>query len=342
MNEGIYVDMLLYEYGFTYEEVNLIIRDKSFFKYDDSKLGMMVLRNYKYLLDKGYSLDEIKRMALGYPGSLCVSDNKRQIIENIFLELGMSYNDFKKIVICYGNVWSYSKDRICSYIEFFRNLGYSNEDIVNIFRKAALILRSSVDNFKKLYNFMIDYGFSKEDIFVIGKNFPGFWSHTFSKVVSIINVFILYGFTSQEAINILVKSPSLLGYGDGTIKDKFDKLFILGFTKEEIINIINIYPSIINCDIDRTSAILDFFTNIGLRNKAIEYPHYFFKQGIESSYARYCFYMDNNIDINEDTFRRLFVGWKYFEKTFKVSKLELLDKYKYEDSKCKKKIKYLG
>ena len=52
-------------------------------------------------------------------------------------------------------------------------------------------------------------------------------------------------------------------------------------------------------------------------------------QSVQLSYARYNFYKDNDIEIDESNFSRLFVGQKRFEKQYEVTKEEILERYPY-------------
>lgn len=324
---------LLSNYGYSLMDIYKVINDKSSFDYDRDKLVLMIGNSYKYLLGKGYTYDEIKRVSLSYPGNLYISDSKRKEIENIFLELGMSFEEFKNFSLKCVNIYAYSSDRIYNYINFFRGLGYDDQYIVKFFKRVPIIFRSSVNNLNKLYNDMIDYSFSKEDVFKIGKNFLSFWTHNFNKIMVVIDIFMSIGFKKMDVIEIIKLSPSLIGYDKNTITGKFDELIKLGFSKKEIMDIVCVYPTIMTSNIDRTKNILEFFTEIGLYNKLLDDPKSFFMQAIESSYAKYCYYIDNNIVINEDTYRRLFLDWKRFCDWYDISKSDLLEKYNYDEYK---------
>lgn len=324
------VGMML-EYGYSFKEIDKIINDATTFNFDKNRLGLMIYNSYRYLVAKGYSLNEIKKMSLSYPGNLYVSDKKRMEMEKIFLELGMSLEEFRKFSLKCVNIYAYSKERVCSYIGFFRNLGYEDRDIKKIFMLSPMIFRSSVSNLDKLYNDMLNYGFSMEEIFNIGKNFCSLWSHNFDKIMDIINTFISLGFNRDEIKEIIVRDPSLIGYGVDTICDKYNRIIDLGIDKDEINGVTIEYPSIINSDTQRTEKIINFFSNIGLRKKIIDDPKNIFIQSVEVSYARYCYYMDSGIEINEDNYKKLFFGWQYFKKVTGISKEELLEMYKYED-----------
>ena len=328
--------LLLQKYGFTYEEIVKIIDTCSFSRVENDSLGIILDNGCKYFINKGYTLNEIRTMVKFYPRCLIVSDGKRKIIEDIFLDLGMTWEEFKKMTIKNSNIYSCSKERVDEYINFFKGIGFNNKEIVKVFKYVMFIFRSSVNNFKKLCNDMKMLGFNDKDIYMIAKSCPSFWTHNISKINNFINTFNGLGFDFDEIKTILRKSPSLIGYGDSTIIYKFNELIGLGFSKEELKNIILEYPTIINIDIERTREIIEFFKGIGLYDSLLEKPKYFFMQGIESSYARYCFYIDKGKEISKNSYIKLFCGWKRFERLYGIGIEELIKTSPYSKDKCKK------
>lgn len=332
--------LLLEKYGFSYEEVVKIMDDCSFEKIEDNSLGIILDNSCKYLLDRGYSFNELREMVLLSPRCLIASDSKRQIVEDTFLQLGMTMREFRTISIKCTNIYSYSKERIDSYINFFRDLGFDNKEIIKVFKYVIFIFRSSISKLKKLCEDMKNIGFTDEDIYVIAKGNPTFWTHNINKIEDIINTFSFLGFSFEQIIIILRRSPSLFGYSRDTIVYKFNELINLGLSKEELRYIVCIYPTIINASIDRTKEIIEFFKGLGLYECLLEDPRNFFMQGLETSYARYCFYIDKNKVVDKESYIKLFLGWKKFEKLYGIGKDELLERYPYNKyciSKYKKK-----
>ena len=67
-------------------------------------------------------------------------------------------------------------------------------------------------------------------------------------------------------------------------------------------------------------------------------------QSVDVSYSRYMFYSDMGMKIDMDNYRILFIGQKYFEKRFNMSKEELINIYSFKRDrdillKNKRKIK---
>ena len=55
-------------------------------------------------------------------------------------------------------------------------------------------------------------------------------------------------------------------------------------------------------------------------------------QSTKLSYARYMFYKEKGITITEENYRKLFVGQKQFEKSYGMTKEELIKKYPYNEN----------
>ena len=55
-------------------------------------------------------------------------------------------------------------------------------------------------------------------------------------------------------------------------------------------------------------------------------------QSTKLSYARYMFYKEKGITITEENYRKLFVNQKQFEKSYGMTKEELIKKYPYNEN----------
>lgn len=91
------------------------------------------------------------------------------------------------------------------------------------------------------------------------------------------------------------------------------------------------FPNIYGLSIENLKQKIDFYDSIGLHDVTIVDPKQLM-QGIELSYARYMFYQDNDEEINIGNYKRLFIAQHQFEKKYKISREELLAKYKYSET----------
>ena len=65
-------------------------------------------------------------------------------------------------------------------------------------------------------------------------------------------------------------------------------------------------------------------------------------QSVSLSYARYMFYKEKDIEINDKSYIKLFIGQKPFEKAYGITKEKLLKKYDYQAYIQQKKTQDLG
>lgn len=321
----------LLEIGFTNEEIIKIVFDPSFFVTYYDKVDVMVKNGYNYLIEKNYDKEKIKKIILRYPGILTFSSDKKNRVENYFNGLGIYNIEFRNMIYRCPNLYGYTIDRIKKYFDFFKQLGLGDNEIIHILKNASSVFNRSISTLKSMVNDLNMYGIDNKKISIISKNYPLFWSNNFEKIKGVVNSLMELGFNKDDSIRILVRASSIAGYDNDTIKNKFKEIVSLQFSEEEVINMINIFPTIIVSGIDRTRNIVYFFNNIGLHDELCHNPKSFFMQSIESSYARYMFYRDMHIEINKDTYRRLFYGWTWFKKTYGVTRDSLLEMYNYNN-----------
>lgn len=324
--------------GYSFDEIKRVIGSYSFFQYDYSKIDTMIRRSYDYFLDRDFTNSEIKRMALRSYGVLGTSNRKKEKIDNCLLKLGISKNEIKKMVVVCPVLYSYSEEKIIAMIEYLESIGYSREVSIFIIKKNPNIYCISISVLDKFVNDLLSLGFKKKDILRIGKNYPAFFNKSIMKVKEIINTLmgIEIGFSKEEAVSIVVGASSVLGYEVDTLKERFNDLLGLGFSASSLIKMIKELPTLIVSDIERTRLIVDFFTSINLRDKIEEFPKSIFMQSVETSYSRYCFYLDMGIVIDESNFKKLFYGSSFYLKNYGITKEDLLSKYNYDKDVLKK------
>ena len=114
----------------------------------------------------------------------------------------------------------------------------------------------------------------------------------------------------------------------------------LGYSKNEIIKMTCDLPTIFGLSIQNIKQKIDFYESIdlkevpGLRSKCL-------MQSVELTYARYMFFKEKGIQIDKNKYELLFMNGKYFEKTYKTTKAQLLEKYNFNSYLEKDKTKKL-
>ena len=104
---------------------------------------------------------------------------------------------------------------------------------------------------------------------------------------------------------------------------------------KEIIKMTKILPTLFGLSEENIEEKLNFYNDINLSLIAINDTKKLM-QSVELSYARYMYFKERGITIDESNYIRLFYDNKTFSKQYGITKEELLEKYKYDDEKRRK------
>lgn len=153
--------------------------------------------------------------------------------------------------------------------------------------------------------------------------------------------FIKLGYT-EEDYEIIRNNYAVNQIKDETLikklKDNFAFLLKIGYTKEEVIKMTKSLPSVYGYSIENMKQKIDFYDSIDMHELAV-IDSKKLMQSVNLSYARYSFYKDRGIDIDMNNYRKLFVEQKKFEKAYRITKKELLEKYDYDKYEEQRKMK---
>ena len=184
----------------------------------------------------------------------------------------------------------------------------------------------------------IKLGYTEEDYEIIRNNYAvnQIKDETLIKKLKDNFAFLLkMGYTKEEVIKMTKSSPQIYSYSIENMKQKIEDIISLGYTKEEVIKMTKILPSIYGFSIENMKQKIDFYDSIDMHELAVINPKQLM-QSVNLSYARYSFYKDRGIDIDMNNYGKLFVGQKNFEKAYRITKKELLEKYDYNKYKEEK------
>lgn len=126
--------------------------------------------------------------------------------------------------------------------------------------------------------------------------------------------------------------PETLNY---YIEKTFNYFIKKGYTKDEIIKMTKTLPALFCLSEENIEEKLNFYNDINLSLIAINDTKKLM-QSVELSYARYMYFEERGITIDESNYIRLFYNNKKFTKQYGITKEELFEKYKYDDEKRKK------
>ena len=193
--------------------------------------------------------------------------------------------------------------------KIFKEIGYTEEEmneIINEYGIRNFKPETLLENVKRNYSFFLSIGYSREDFIKMTKT-----------------------------------SPQIYCLSIENIKQKIEDIEKLGYSREEVIKMTKGFPSIYSHSIGTIKQKIDFYDSIGLHSLAIINAKELM-QSTNLSYARYMYYKDIGIDIDETNYRKLFIGQKRFEQQYGITKEELLEKYDYQKYLEKKNTQDLG
>ena len=181
----------------------------------------------------------------------------------------------------------------------------------------------------------IKLGYTEDDYNEIRNSYPliNIKDETISKhLKDIFTFFLECGYTKEEVIKMTKALPAIYGLSIENMKQKIVDIMKLGYTKEEVIKMTKALPQIYSLSIENMKQKIDFYNLIGMHELAVIDAKNLM-QSTNLSYARYSFYIDLGINIDMNNYRKLFINQKQFEKTYGITKEELLKRYDYNKYK---------
>ena len=255
------------------------------------------------------------------------------MLKEKFLEFGYTEEEYYAIRNSYA-LSNYLDDillkKYCDAILFFLKLGYIKEEVINMTKTFPQIYGLSIENIKQKINDMVSLGYIKEEVIKMTKTFPHIYSYSIENMMQKINDMVSLGYTKEEVIKITKTFPTIYSLSIKKMKQKINDMVSLGYTKEDVIKITKTFPTIYGLSIENMKQKIDFYDSINMHELAVVDSKYLM-QSVSLSYARYMFYLSIGEEIDMTNYRKLFIGNKRFEKTYGVTKKEILDKYNYDE-----------
>ena len=216
--------------------------------------------------------------------------------------------------------------------EKFLEFGYTEEEYYEIRESYGVSNYSDETLLKKFSNitlFFLELGYTKEEVIKMTKVLPNIYGLSIENIKRKINDMVSLGYTKEEVIKMTKTLPNIYGYSIENIKQKINDMVSLGYTKEEVIKMTKTLPTIYGLSIENIKQKLDFYDSINMRELTVVNSK-LLMQSVALSYARYKFYLSMGIEINMKSYRRLFINNKLFEKTYGITRQEILEKYNYD------------
>ena len=262
----------------------------------------------------------------------------------LLCNLGYTNEESKEILSTYP-LNTYKPETLKKRIEeinmYMEKLGYSRAELIKVTKSLPTIYGLSIDNIRQKIEDMEKLGYSKAEVIKMTKNLPAIYGYSIENIKQKIEDVKKLGYSKEEVIKMTKSQPTIYSHSIDNIKQKIEDMEKLGYRKEEVIRMTKNLPSIYGFCIDNIKQKIDFYDSIGLHELAINDTKKLM-QSVSLSYARYMFYKEKNIEITDESYKKLFIGQKRFEKAYGITKEELLEKYDYQAYIQQKKTQDLG
>lgn len=212
--------------------------------------------------------------------------------------------------------------------EEFVTLGYNDEEIFKIVKKNPFVSSLSLENITQKFNNLLMMGYKRNEIIKMTVKFPNLLDLSSSNIESKLKDLEDLGYISSDALYLTMKSPVIFSYSTDKLKNTIKCLEDHCYSKDTILDMTLKYPEIYGQSISLLEEKISFLQSINLDNYIKEYPQRLINS-IELVYARYNFYLDNKITLDDKTSKELFFSNKRFFKKYKITKEELLETYPY-------------
>ena len=289
----------------------------------------------KEFIKLGYTEDDYNEIRNSY-ALMNIKDETLSIhlkdIFTFFLECGYTTEEVIKITKTLPAIYGLSIENMKQKIVDIMDLGYTKEEVIKMTKTLPTIYGLSIENIKQKIVDIMDLGYTKEEVIKMTKILPPIYSYSIENMKQKIVDIMELGYTKEEVIKITKTLPSIYGYSIENMKQKIADIMDLGYTKEEVIKMTKTLPTIYGLSIENIKQKIDFYNLIGMHELAVVDAK-LLMQSINLSYARYSFYMNLGINVDMNNYRKLFINQKQFEKTYGITKEELLERYDYNKYK---------
>ncbi|MGM9881270.1 MAG: hypothetical protein ACI31S_00275 [Bacilli bacterium] len=267
------------------------------------------------------------------------------MIKEYLLKIGYKEKDYKKIMSTPGvkdltdEVLLYN---ICWNFVSLLSLGYPRRSVIKMTKKLSQLFGITYSNIENRFNDLVNLGYSKDSVRKMTTTLPQLYSISMEdNILHKIDDLKKLGYTYDEIIAMTKLLPQLYSFSINCIKEKIRNLKKLGYDEETVLFLTKELPAIYSMSIENITDKINLLRDINLEFVILSEP----KQLIQSSkltYARFAFFRDKNITINEDNYKRLFYDSKAFKKSFGISNDEILKLYHYEEYLQERKKKNGG
>ncbi len=208
---------------------------------------------------------------------------------------------------------------------YLKEYGFDDKIISKI---KKLSLKTKDNNIENNLKYFENLGYSKDSIIKMITKYYNIINYKLNFLKEKINYFKSLDLNIKEIEKITASKPTILAYELQTLKRKIDVLKKYNFNLQEIKQIIIKMPSILSFNTETLNRKLNTLSHLNVKEVIIHNPKLAFIQSESLTIARYNYLKEINFEFNDKSIRYLFSDNQKFTTKFKITKEELLKKYR--------------
>lgn len=305
----------------------------------------------------GYTKEEVIKMTIKLPSLLGYSLTKTKQKMDFLKSIGIimiNPEDAQELIICvellYARYMFYKECGMQINKDNYQLLFLNSKNFNELFhiKKQELLEKYNYEEYLKEHNINLtsdnkQTNHDKDDKFIYLESLgytdielekmyekqSNLFSYHLKNIQEKVAFFENFGYTKEQIKKMTIMLPAIFGYSLNNIKQKLQDLMDLGYTKEQVIIMTIELPALFSYSMDNIKEKIDFLKSVQLDFIVTKNTKQLIKS-VELVFARYMFFNEKNIEINDKTCYKLFYKNKEFEKYYGITKEDLLKKYDYE------------
>ncbi len=253
-------------------------------------------------------------------------------LKEIFIELGYTKEEYQEIRNSYA-IKNMKEETLINKVkenyEFLISLGYSKKEVIKMTKSLPNIYGYSIETMQQKIEDMEKLGYSKKEVIKMTKRLPNIYGYSIENMQQKIEDMEKLGYSKEEVIKMTKSLPTIYNYSIENMQQKIEDMEKLGYSKEEVIKMTKSLPAIYGYSIENMQQKIEFYDSIGMHFLAVTDSKQLM-QSTKLSYARYMFFKEKGININEKNYKKLFVDQKRFERVYEITKEKILEMYPYK------------
>jgi len=192
-----------------------------------------------------------------------------------------------------------------------------------------------IDELKK---YMLEYGYNNLDIEkaiayseIIRLKYETLFLH-----IKDFDSLCEFGYSRKDIIKMTNSFIPLFGLNIESLKQRIKDLKTLGYSQNNVVKMTKQLPSIYSYSIENIKQKIELYRLMNISHILVEKATYLM-QSCELSFARYMFYKNKGIIIDENNYPKLFIDQLKFKRLYGIDNKTLIQMYNYDEYFSKEK-----